>query len=338
MKIKKDQLKKVLEIVKPGLASKDVIEQTTSFAFLNGKVMTYNDWISISHPIEDLSIKGAIYAEELYKLLQKVNTDEIDIENKTNEIYLKFKKGTATFALQQKIKIPIIEIKGEWQKIPIDFIHHLKFAMAACATDMSQPELTCINVQKEGILQASDGYKICYCELSNEMPINTFLLPVSSANEVIKINPIYINKEDDKWVHFKNKEGTIISCRLGMFEKNYPNLKKHLDVNGVKIKFPKAIVEILDRAWVFAKRDTELNEEMTINIQSKELTIFSRSETGSFSEKTLIRYEGQPIEFVIVPYLLIDILKETNHCVLGENAIKFKGEGWQYVSVLQSKE
>jgi len=39
MKINKKELKEALEIVKPGLANKEMIEQSTSFAFLKGKVI-----------------------------------------------------------------------------------------------------------------------------------------------------------------------------------------------------------------------------------------------------------------------------------------------------------
>ena len=48
MKLNKADLQRALEIVKPGLANKEMIEHSTSFAFINGKVITYNDEISLS--------------------------------------------------------------------------------------------------------------------------------------------------------------------------------------------------------------------------------------------------------------------------------------------------
>jgi len=338
MKINKEQLQKALMIVQPGLASKDVIEQTTSFAFLNGKVMTYNDWISISHPVEGLDIQGVLPSKELYKLLQRINNEEIDIKVNGNQVDLKFGKGHANLTLQTEIKIPLIKIKNDWKKLPKSFNHLAKLAMGSCSRDMSLPLLTCIDVHENGILQATDSYRIIYCDLKEKMPIETFLFSASSAKEAIKINPTQIAK-DEKWIHFLNEEGTIISCRLNKFEKKYPDLKKHFNIEKEKsVEFPKITNEILERAQVFATRDSQFDEEIIINIQNKRMTISSRSETGSFSEKTLIHYEGDPIEFIIPPCLLVDILKETNQCKLGKNSIKFEGKGWQYVSVLQSKE
>ena len=56
MKTNKTKLQTALEIVKPGLANKEIIEQSTSFAFLKGKVVTYNDEVSISHPLKGIEL------------------------------------------------------------------------------------------------------------------------------------------------------------------------------------------------------------------------------------------------------------------------------------------
>ena len=70
--MKKSDILQALTIVKPGLSSKDVIEQANSFAFIDGRIITYNDELSISHPIPGLAIEGAIKADVLYGLLSKI--------------------------------------------------------------------------------------------------------------------------------------------------------------------------------------------------------------------------------------------------------------------------
>ncbi len=66
--ISKKKLQEALEIVKPGLSNNEIIEQTTSFAFIDGRVITYNDELSISCPVEELNVQGAVKAEELYQI------------------------------------------------------------------------------------------------------------------------------------------------------------------------------------------------------------------------------------------------------------------------------
>ena len=54
------------------LANRELIEQSTSFAFMKNLVVTYNDEISITHPVEGLNLTGAIKADEFYKKGEKV--------------------------------------------------------------------------------------------------------------------------------------------------------------------------------------------------------------------------------------------------------------------------
>ena len=332
--MKKQNLLTALETVKPGLAAKEMIEQSTSFAFMNGRVVTYNDEISLSHPVEDLEIEGAIQADELYKLLNKLKEDEIEVEIKGGELLLKSGKTKAGLTLQQEITLPLEEIgeTGKWKTLPEGFLNHIRFAMTCCSRDMSRPVLTCVHVSKEGVIEGSDGFRITRCQLEEQMPIKTFLLPVSAAVQVIRIKPTKI-ATGDGWIHFKTDEDTILSCRV--FEDTFPDTAPFLKVEGVEIVLPKQIDEILDRAAVFAKRDHFLDEVVTITIGDKHITVKSKSDAGWFKESARMRYSDKPITFSITPYLLQDILKETNVCVMCEDRLKFEGAGWEHITTLR---
>jgi len=328
----KTELQKALEIVKPGLANKEMIEQSNSFAFMKGRVVTYNDEISISHPVEGLEIEGAIQAEELYKLLGKIKKDEIEITTKGNEIILESGRAKAGLTLQQEIKLPLEEIgeQGKWEKLPENFLKHMKFAMAACSHNMHKPALTCVYVN-EDIIEAADGYRIARCQLEEKMPVRTFLIPATSVVELIKLE-LEMIADGEGWVHFQTDEGTIISCRV--FEDKFPECSHFMNVEGVPITFPKTINEVLDRAAVFSKRDHFLDEHIIITLEDKRLKVSSESDSGWFEEDINTKYDGDPVTFSIIPYLLKDILAETLTCTLGENRLKFKGVNWEYLSML----
>jgi len=332
--MKKQDLLTALETVKPGLAAKEMIEQSTSFAFMNGRVVTYNDEISLSHPVEDLEIEGAIQADELYKLLNKLKEDEIEVEIKGGELLLKSGKTKAGLTLQQEITLPLEEIgeTGKWKTLPEGFLNHIRFAMTCCSRDMSRPVLTCVHVSKEGVIEGSDGFRITRCQLEKEMPIKTFLLPVSAAIQVVRLEPTKI-ATGDGWIHFQTTEGTVLSCRV--FEDDYPDTKKFMEVEGVEIVLPKTIEDILDRAAIFAKRDHFLDESVTLTIEDKKVLVESKSDAGWFKESVRMRYDDSPITFSITPYLLRDILKETSTCVLCEDRLKFEGAGWEHITTLR---
>ncbi len=317
-----------------------MIEQSTSFAFMNGRVVTYNDEISISHPVEELEIEGAIQAEELYKLLNRLKEEEIEIKVKKNEILLQCGKVEAGLTLQKHITLPLEEIgeQGKWKTLPEGFLESVRRAVTTCSTDMSRPVLTCVHITKEGIVEGSDGFCIIRCRVTDKegedvvMPVKEFLLPASAAVQVIRLHPTKI-ATGDGWIHFQTTEGTILSCRI--FEDEYPDCEQFMKVEGIEIRLPKGIEEILDRAAVFAKRDHFMDERITISLEAKKVLVESKSDAGWFKETARVRYDDSPVSFAITPYLLKDILKDSTTCELSEDRLKFEGAGWEYITMLR---
>ena len=80
MKLNTKDFQEALKIVKPGLARNENIEQSTSFAFKDGHIITYNDNISISHPIDDLDVTGAVIGSTLYDYVMKLKREEMELK------------------------------------------------------------------------------------------------------------------------------------------------------------------------------------------------------------------------------------------------------------------
>lgn len=347
------KLQRALEIVKPGLANRDIVEQATSFAFVSGRVVTYNDEISISHPIEGLDISGAVRADKLYELLTKIKPKKdkfqsadykdpedfmIDISVTENEVTIESGRITAGLTLEKEIRLPLEEeivIQSDWFDLPEKFIKSVDFAVGSCSKDMSRPILTCVHVNQKGFIEGSDGYRITRCELQEDMPIGTFLLPASSAVEMVKFNPVAI-AEGKGWMHFHSEDDAVLSCRL--FDSDvYPATADVLKMKGTKITLPNTIEAVLDRAIVFAKQDHILNEIVEITLEDKRFQISAKVMSGWFKEEVNINYTGKPVTFYITPYLLKGILAETQGCELSESKLKFEGENWVYVTMLRNK-
>jgi DNA polymerase III sliding clamp (beta) subunit (PCNA family) len=332
--MKKNDLTAALEIVKPGLSGNEVIEQSTSFAFINGRVTTYNDEISISHPVSGLDITGAIKAEELYQYLKKVKTEEIEIEITGNEIILISGKARAGLILQQEIKLPLEEIgnMGKWKTLPSNFLKGLKFTIPSCSSMSSRPILTCVHVSDKGYVEASDSFRISRLTLDKDLLVKTFLLPSSSAQTVLKLAPIKV-AEGVGWVHFMTESGTILSCRI--FEDKFPDMNPYTVVEGEKIALKETISEVLERAMVFSKRDDSISEMVTLTFKDGILEVTSESEIGWFKETIRIKWKGS-LSFNITPSLLRDILKETQEFTFNKHALRFEGEDWFFVVALKA--
>jgi hypothetical protein len=333
--VNKEQLKKALEIVKPGLASKEQIEQSTSFAFIKGRVVTYNDEVSLSHPVPGLDLTGAILADNLYKFLHNLKKDTLVMELVENEVILHSGGAKAGLLLQAEIKLPLQKEIGrpkDWVKIPEHLIEGINFCMTSCGKDMSRPKLTCVHVNQEGFVQGSDSYRIAHYDVGEKIPVPTFLLPATSAIEVVKLKPIEMTK-GKSWIHFRTEEDTMISCRL--LNDTYPSTEGFFKDKGVRVIFPKITEDILKRAQVFSKREHLLDESVHIKMGKGRFMMKSRCDTGWFREQIIAKYKGDIIEFDITPYLLKGILAETREFKYDVDRLVFRGERWYYVSMLR---
>ncbi len=341
MKINKTDLQKALEKVKPALAQKDLIEQSTSFAFLGDRVVTYNDEISISHPVKDLDIKGAIKAQALYDFLNKIKKDEIDIDidMEESQIVIKAGKSKAGIVMEQEVKLPIeeeIEQNKEWKDLPGNFVDALKFCHPCCSQDMSRPALTCVNIFDKSI-QASDSYQIVSYELDNTIPTSAFLIPASSVRNLVKYNIKQV-AEGEGWAHFKTEDGTIFSSRVLTSE--FPDITAHLEISdGNSISFPEDINEILERAEVFAKKENSGDMPLaTVEIKDKRIHISAKNEYGWFEEKSRTEYEGDAVKFLVGIEFLVSMFRKMQQCIIDENKIGFNGKDWRYVVAVMGEE
>lgn len=334
MKIEKAQLIRALEIVKPGLSNKEMIEQATSFAFMGGRVVTYNDEISISHPVAEMDITGAVKADELYQLLGKIKQKEVSFEMDDNEVRITAGKARAGITLQQEIRLPLDEIgeTGKWKRVPKNLKDAMRFAMFSCGRDMSRPVLTCLHVTGSHV-ESCDNFRLTRSALESELPVKEFLIPASSVKDLLNYDFIAV-AEGTGWIHFKTKESTVFSCRV--FEDEYPKVDGLLKVSGHSFAFPASLDEALKRAAVFSKRDSVIDEKVVVSIQKSVLKIRSEDESGWFEEDVALAADSKvdDVEFAINPGFLSDMLARQTTCELAKDRMKFIGEGWEHVVML----
>jgi hypothetical protein len=338
MNIKKKILQDALEIVRPGIASGDMIDQASSFAFIDGDVVSYNDEISIRHPLSDLSLTGAVRADLLYKFLSKITNEDIEISTTEGDMIIQAGRAKASIKFESEIRLPLkeLETKKEFIELPEGFIDALQLVVASSGNDVSKPKLTCVHINNKGFVEASDGLRIAHVAFDNAFSFDTLLIPARSIFAIIKLSPTKIALTDG-WCHFSTKANTVLSCRI--YENDvFPDTAEWLNVEGVSISLPVSINEIFERAIVFAKRDKDLKEWIRITIGKNRFSIHAQSDDGStFNEDVNFKYSDEPITFDITPMLLKNILAKTSTCTITDDRLKFGESNWSYVTALRSK-
>lgn len=331
--MKRQDLLHALETVRPGLADKEIIEQSSSFAFVNQRVVAFNNALCITHPV-DLALECAVKSGELYKSLNKIKTDDVDITVDHNELVVRAGKIKIGITVQSEIKLPLQEVKKpkKWFPLQDDFIPLVNIAMYSCARDLGDPILNCVHLNKN-IIEASDSYRITVCTLTKSLPIAETLLPLHSVQTVLKIKPNKI-ADSDGWVHFGNDEDTVVSCRTYLGD--YSSLSKLLNITGTKITFPNSIEDMIDRAMIFAKRELTLAESITVTLASKRFKLTAKSESGWFEEEVNNAYNDTPLMFSVAPYLLKGVLSNHTACTVAKDRLRFDGTGWTHVVALKN--
>ena len=324
MKINREELLKVLNSVRPGLAAREIVEQSTSFVFTEGLVMTYNDEIAVSHPIE-VDIEGAVKAQELLDLLNKMKEEEISLETEENQILIKGKRSEAGIAYASEISLPIEEVESEktWIKLPAPwdngglksypFTEAIRDCLFSVAKSMARPELACIHVTPNHI-ESSDGFRLTRydIELSKGFK-NGVLIPGRACAVLVDHKPLKVALSKG-WIHFLNSAGATLSCRT--LKSDYIDLGPFLEVEGPEIDIDgDAIIPILDKASIFA--DEKAGNDIEVTIADNWTTIKGEGASGWFKEKTRTKYKGEQIQFMIAPKFLIDILQVVETIVIG---------------------
>jgi DNA polymerase III sliding clamp (beta) subunit (PCNA family) len=335
MKINKYTLLKQLESVKPGLANTEIIEQSNTFGFHNGKIVTYNDSISIQAPTE-LNINGAVNSQKFYSTISKLKSDKegnIEINIEDGKLIFKSKKANAGLVFQSDMKLPIDEINlsGKWRNIPDNFLDGVKICSPSVSKDFSKPVITCINIDKN-CFRAGDGFRLTKYNLSKKTTIKCSI-PSSSLLQLLKYD-ITQYMQTNNWMHFTTADNVLFSCRL--INDNYPDVDHLFNVRGEELIFPDGTTEVIQKADIFSTNEIADDSSINVTIKNKKLIIKGENQLGWYEEKLKIKSDLD-ISFDVNPKVLTDILKNLKKCIIDikSNKILFVNDTWQHIIVTQ---
>jgi len=333
MKINKTKVLEQLNQLKLALANKDIIEHSNHFAFLGDKIAAYNDDIALSVPT-DLEFTGAVPAAELIKLLNKLKTDEIDLEIEGGEIMLQSGKIKNWIKFDPECKLPLEELgqMKKWRAVPKDFLQAVKTCLFSASKDMSKPKLTCVHVMENNV-ESSDSFRMTRVVIQDTIAFE-MLLPATNAQHLVKYDMEKYCKTDG-WVHFKTKENLIFSSRI--YLEQYPDLTPFFEIEEpTEIQFPKKAIETLEIAEVFGKADIDIDSEISIKIEDNRMMVKSANDIGRSEIPLKISYSGNPIEFKIHPEQFRDVLTRTRvvHIDKDCSRIFFEADGFSHLLAL----
>lgn len=333
--ISSGELYSVLQSLSPGLASKEILEQSKCFIFTGGWVCTYNDRIMVNRPLPfDFDEDGAVNAVEILRLLGNMPEQQLTLNFTKSALRMKGKKSQTKIPLHSEILLPVndIELPEEFEDIPDNFMEALAFCLFSCAKDMSYPVLTCLKIEGDEVV-SSDNSRGTSMTLSEEIPYDEpILLPYYVVQELIKYEVLGMSASED-WIHFSCADDVVFSCRT--IEGAYPETDDLFEGEGMReFTLPEqGLLESIERVQIFSKADITLDEHVLLHLTGNTLYLTGRSERGEHKERLKLEEEPEEeIHFSIHPVFLKQILERGDYS-LKEDGDKILVEGTDFVHV-----
>lgn len=329
-RINRIELMRSLQMVEPGLAQrKELVEQSKCFVFKDGEVITFNDEIACRSQTK-LKLTGAVPAKPLLALLNKLAVDEVDIELKGDELSVGKGRQQAFFRLEKEITLPIdsAEKPGtKWLPIHDRFAEAVDLVQECAGRDESKFAFTCVHLTPKWI-EATDDNQLTRFKLKTGVRENC-LIRRDSIKHVTGIEVVEFN-ETDTWIHFRNSDGLVMSCRRYLEE--YPELDSIIDFNGTAATLPKKLGKAAEIAEVFTSESE--NKEVRVDMRAGKARIMGVGSSGYYREISDIDYTGPNICFMISPKLLKELTSKYNDCEISDEKMKIQGDKWVYVASL----
>ena len=337
MQINRKKLLGAVATVLPAIAKRELFDQADKLIFDGGSLVSYNDEVSIFHPVEEVEgLSGAVDGRRLYDLLNKIpdSVETVNLDVAGAELTVRAGRAKASFAMSE-VALPLSEIDrtGDFAALPEGFVGGLRLIAGICARDMSRPVLTCVRFSGD-VLEASDGFRMARLFFPGaDLP--SLLLPVAAAEMVCAFDLTEVAVgEAGEWIRFATAEGSTVCARIS--SGTFPDLTKLYEVGGETIVLPPALVDVLERAQIFSKRDHKIDEQVTVELRPKRIVVRSEYDGGKFSETVHDAGQIHELSFTIHPDFLSAALKsEGTGCTMDGKKIKFTGPSWEHVVALR---
>ena len=328
MKVNRLAFVEALNKVMPGIEKEAILlEGANSFMFDEDWIKTFNDSISVSYPFRT-GVKCLIKAEEFFKVLSKLEVDEVEMEVNDNKLVLKAGNTRIKMVMMKEdlflLGDSLFREDNKWFALSDKFKEALRSCVMVSTSDQMYSNLWGVSIGKDGLI-SSDNFRAAWYHLNME---EEFVLPVNAAKELARIEDLIEYSQNEAWVHFHNKKGLCFSTRK--INNNFPrnDIKGLLDSSKFSDEdlyiFPKGMVKLVERVSIFASPLQDREDEY-IQIQLDEegnLLIKGLREFGEIEDK--IPPDGIwkfPVDFILTinPKYLWSMLSVGNEFYLSEN-------------------
>ncbi len=268
------------------------------------------------------------------EIIKKLPDDIVMIEAGSGNTIL-IESGTSHFSIkginaEGYPKIPTVE---DYKKINLPqntFKDMIRQTIFAVSTDESRPVLNGCNIvceNKNVEMVAIDGFRLALrkCEVEQEVPSISFIVPGKSLNEVGRIlgnteDPIEIYKSTNH-IMFDTGKVKMVSRLIAGEYMNYKSIIPQSADTTMNVS-PAVLLSAVERASLIITSDDRKFPVRIMTPDDETLVVTANTDLGSVREEVRISMTGNKIDIDFNPKYFIDALKVIDD---EEIAISFNG-------------
>ncbi len=349
MKIKKADLLKALRSVKPGLSTKEIIQQAAHVMFMGKCIATFNDAISVLYPFET-NFKCSVNGEEFYKVLDGIKEDKIELFLDGDHIKINSEKTKAGFSTivgeNEKVEKMVEKILTTVNKpkffrtLPKDFIKGVFLCMFSASKDMTSGVKCCVAV-KDNQIFSTDNLRLSRYELDSKVK-DIILIPARDAYELVKYEVVRYGLSEG-WVHFQTEDGVIFNCRTMTGEYPFDRMITFFGKQKNEITVPSELKDIMKNAVVLADGEVDIAKMVEVTIDKGKIICKSEKERGWMIKEVDCKYKGEKLSFFVNPIFMAQVLESVTTLALVQgkehpNKCYFTQDNYQHIIALPTME
>jgi hypothetical protein len=342
MEVNREDLLDVLNLVRPGLSQKEVIEQSNHFIFNKDEILAYNDELLISYPF-DIELQCTVDASLFLKLISRMTSATVFIELKGVKLEVWNEKTSAHIPIVQESEIfEYIQnvSKGladaNWHRLSQDFIDGLRLCAFSAGTDRTDGTITCVRVEGKDIMSGSKS-RVSWYQMDKEAE-EDFYIEATLIEELSKYEDVSSYTLSAAWAHFKSESGVTFSARrvipleLLPFREPFEGFP-----TGVRIRIPADLRSSIETVNIVNEGEPGADKSVMLIIDDKMITCRAETKKGTISDMASFDKPiniGDQVQLSINPIFLMDVLERATFMYFSDDAILFKRQAFQHLTML----
>jgi len=334
MDVNRKELIEAMSKIKPGIANKEFLEQSTHFILNENEIISYNDEISIVYPI-DLGVQCTVDASLFYKLASKLDGENLflGLDGTTLRVESEGVKAKLPTAVSSEMfeyigKLTKEQDELEWKKLPSDFISGISMCIFSASLDKTQGTLTCVWIE-EGDIITFDKYRASWYQMESKVQ-DKFYIEADYLSALLDFEDPSEYCLSEGWAHFAMDNGVVFSARRTMPDKMLPvRTKFKVDSDVPIVSVPYSLVSAIETVSLTVEQEEKMNQFVTIDFGEDFIHCKGESERGSIEKEIRLDepLQIEPFTFSAPPFSLIQVLTHATQIQVLDGRALFSSSG-----------